>query len=76
MMPAEIFCCTDCNKFCATSIGSPCPDCERWRGEKLAQMVEDYLRQEARRARTRMLSGARFGEALAAMAKAVERSRQ
>jgi hypothetical protein len=75
-MPTEIFCCPDCNEFCATSINSLCPDCERWREQKLAEMDEDYQRQQARRARMKMSPGARFGEELADMAKAVERSRR
>ena len=51
-------------------------DCERWREQKLAEMDEDYGNRKARRERMRMSPGARFGEALADMVKAVERSRQ
>ena len=75
-MPAEIFCCPDCNEFCATSIDSLCPDCERWREQKLAEMDDDWRRQQQRKAGRRMTAGARFGEELADMVKAVERSRR
>lgn len=75
-MPAEIFCCPDCNEFRATAIDSLCDNCRQWREQKLAEMDEDYRRQQARRARMRMSPGERFGEALADMVKAVERSRR
>jgi len=75
-MPAEIFQCPDCNEFCAASIDSLCVDCHQWREQKLAEMDEDYERKRSRRARMKMSPGARFGEALADMAKAVERSRR
>jgi hypothetical protein len=73
---AEIFCCPDCNEFCATSVDSLCPDCERWREQKLAEMDEDYERKRSRRARMKMSPGARFGEELADMVKAMERSQR
>ena len=75
-MPAEIFQCPDCNEFCATSIDSLCVDCHQWREQKFAEMDGDYQRQQARRARMRMSPGERFGEELADMAKAVERSQR
>ena len=72
-MPAEFFQCPDCNEFCANAIDSLCPGCHQWREQRLAEMDEDYQRQQARRARMRMSPGARFGEELADMAKALER---
>ena len=75
-MPAEIFQCPDCNEFCATAIDSLCVDCHQWREQKLAEMDEDYERKRSRRARMKMSPGARFGEALADIAKAVERSKR
>jgi len=75
-MPAEIFQCPDCNEFCATAIDSLCPDCHQWREQKLAEMDEDYGNRKARRERMKMSPGERFGEALADMVKAVDRSRR
>ena len=75
-MPAEIFHCPGCNKFCATAIDSLCSDCRRWREQKLAEMDEDHQRKRDHRARMCMSPGARFGEELADMAKAVERSKR
>ena len=75
-MMAEPFQCLDCNEFCATAIDSFCPDCHQWREQKLAEMDGDYQRQRDRRARIKMSPGARFGEELADMVKATERSRK
>ena len=75
-MPTSIFQCPDCNEFCATQIGSLCADCHQWREHKIADMEWDYEDRKARLERMRMSPGERFGEALADMAKAVERSRR
>jgi hypothetical protein len=74
-MSTELFQCPDCNEFCATAIDSLCPSCQQWRDQKFAAMDEDYVHRKARRERMRMSPGAQFGEALADMAKAAERSR-
>ena len=78
-MPAEPFQCPDCNEFCATQIDSLCPNCQQWRDRKFVKMDDEWQDKLDQRKRFRPLSamsGADFGEDLADMVKAVERSRQ
>jgi hypothetical protein len=75
---ADTHLCQDCGQPCAEPLDI-CPSCSSWRERKLAQLEDDRLDKLARRKRFRPLgsmSGADFGETLADMAKAVERSRR
>jgi hypothetical protein len=71
----EFFTCPDCEQPTAPERDALCPSCSKWREQKFAEMDSDYQRQQARRERMRMSPGARFGEELADMVKAVERSK-
>lgn len=77
-MPDDTHLCQDCGQPCAGSFNI-CAACSSWREQKLSQLEDDRLDKIARRKRFRpfgSMSGADFGEALADMAKVVERSRQ
>jgi hypothetical protein len=71
-----VFICPDCEQPTAIAPGSLCLPCSNWRKSKFAEMDDEWQRALARRERLRMSPGARFGEALADMAKVVERSRR
>lgn len=73
---ADLQFCPDCGQL---SDVIPCPPCAEWRKQKFAKMDEEWQDKLARRKRFRPLGAmpsADFGEALADMVKAVERSRQ
>ncbi len=75
-MSADPQLCPDCEQPTTTI---PCPSCAEWRKQKFARMDDEWQDKLARRKRFRPLSamsGADFGEALADMVKAVERSRK
>ena len=74
-MAEEFYQCPDCEQPIVSNPDSLCSACQRWRDERYAAMDEEYQRKQARRARMRMSPGARFGEELADVAKAIERSR-
>lgn len=73
---ADLFICPDCELPLATALDSLCVDCQKWRSNKFAEMDDEYKLQQERRMRRRMTPGQRFGEALADMVKATERSKQ
>jgi len=79
-MSREIeFVCPDCEQLTATVSGNLCTSCARWRESKFSAMEAEWQEKMVQRKRFRALgamSGANFGEALADMAKAVERSRK
>ena len=70
----DLFTCPDCEQPTAPERDALCPSCAQWRKQKFAQMDSDYQQQQARREQLRMSPGARFGEELADMVKAMERS--
>jgi hypothetical protein len=75
-MTADPQLCPDCEQ---PSDTIPCPSCQQWRDQKFVKMDDEWQDKLARRKRFRPLSamsGADFGEALADMVKAIERSRQ
>lgn len=72
---ADLHLCPDC-ELPVTEKGSLCESCDAWRAQKLAAMDEEYQEQQARSARRRMTPSQRFGEDLADMVKAVERSKR
>lgn len=74
---ADTHLCQDCGQPCAEPFDI-CAACAAWRNHKLAQFEENWPDKIAQRRQYRPLgamSGADFGEALADMAKAVERLR-
>lgn len=71
-MPANFFVCPDCEQPTATAPDSLCEACAEWRKSRFAEMDDEWQRALARR----MSPGVRFGEALADMAKAVDRSQK
>jgi hypothetical protein len=75
-MTQDLFICPDCELLLSTIPGELCPSCDQWRQSRLAELDEEYREQQNRRARLRMTPNERFGEMLADMTKAVERSRQ
>ena len=75
-MTADLHLCPDCEQ---PSDTIPCPSCQQWRDRKFVKMDDEWQDKLAQRKRFRPLSamsGADFGEDLADMVKAVERSRQ
>ena len=76
---SDFFTCPDCEQPTAPERDALCPACSKWRDKWLADMndaQQEQQDQKARREWMRMSPGARFGEELADMAKAVERSKR
>jgi hypothetical protein len=77
-MSNDLHICPDCNRLAATQPDSLCASCSSWCEQKFSELHDDWQDKLARRKRFRpfgAMSGADFGEALADIAKAVERSR-
>jgi hypothetical protein len=72
----EFFVCPDCEQPIATAPDSLCATCQKWRDQKLAAMDEEWQVEHERLLRRRMTCGQQFGEALADMAKVLERSKR
>lgn len=76
---ADFFTCPDCEQPTAPERDALCPSCSKWRDKWLAGMNVEYQEQQDRKARweqLRMSPGARFGEELADMVKAMERGKR
>jgi hypothetical protein len=75
----DFFTCPDCEQPTAPERGALCLACSKWREKWLAGMNVEYQEQQdqkARRGQLRMSPGARFGEELADMVKAMERGKR
>jgi hypothetical protein len=75
-MKSDIFLCPDCEQVYVDKPDSMCAACTQWRVDKLTSIDHEYEAWRHREESRRMSPGARFGEALADMAKAVERSKR
>lgn len=73
-MPADLFLCPDCEQLTATAPDSMCASCTQWRVDKLTQIDHEYEAWRRREEARRITPSQRFGEVLADMAKAIERS--
>ena len=76
---SDFFTCPDCEQPTAPERDALCLACSKWREKWLDDMNAEYQEQQERKARwerLRMSPGARFGEELADMVKAMERGKQ
>jgi len=75
-MSEDVFLCSDCGRRLAAEESTLCRSCVAWRTERLAKL--DARQQVRLRPRhlLRGMTGVEFGEALADVVKAVERSRR